>query len=67
MAHYYAAKFFAPVTVVPQLEGDDELVIYAVSDLLEDTDATINLTLYSWDSFDIKLKNSSNFVMVSLW
>jgi beta-mannosidase len=45
---YYAKRFYAPVLVTPQLEGDD-LKFYIVSDLNEPTKGVLNIELRDLD------------------
>lgn len=59
MLHYYAAKFFAPVIVVPHLVSHGlKLSIYGISDRKNNDSCELSIALYSWDSLKPKL----NFV-----
>lgn len=51
--HYYAKKFFSPVLVSPNKVSDKVLDVYIISDLLYDVpDVELEVSIYSWDSFD---------------
>ncbi|XP_010639888.1 beta-mannosidase [Fukomys damarensis] len=49
MLHYFARHFFAPLLPVG-FEGEDVIHIHGVSDLHEDRNVTLTLTVHSWRS-----------------
>uniref|UniRef100_UPI00358FC16E beta-mannosidase-like n=1 Tax=Myxine glutinosa TaxID=7769 RepID=UPI00358FC16E len=63
MLHYFAKDFFAPV--VPILfEDEEDLMVYAVSELNFDLKLILKLTVYQWDSFQPACHlNSSEFLL----
>ncbi len=52
MLHYYAKKFFAPISISAYVRKE-KLEIFIVSDLLQVTkDVILNLTKYNWANFN---------------
>lgn len=53
MLHYYAQKFFSPVIISPDMTTDNKVNVFVVSDLLHDIpESVMNISVYSWDSFE---------------
>lgn len=49
MLHYYAKEFFAPLIVTSRVTKADELLVYVVSDLLNDLkNLTVEIVVYEW-------------------
>ena len=48
--HYFATKFFAPVSLIV-FEDDTILKVYAASDLLTPMYGTLQVLIHTWDSF----------------
>ncbi|XP_048365176.1 beta-mannosidase isoform X2 [Sphaerodactylus townsendi] len=51
MLHYFARRFFSPVLPVAH-EDEDVFYIYGVSDLHSDTELTLKISLFPWNSME---------------
>lgn len=65
MLHYYAAKFFAPVIIVPELQPNGDLIIFGISDLTYKISGRLSIYLYSWDSMDYLNNQEQRVYLVS--
>lgn len=67
MLHYFAADFFSPVLVSPNVDITKELRVYVISDLKPHTslDLIMQVSVYNWQSFDPVYKQKYPFTMVS--
>lgn len=67
MLHYFAADFFSPVLVSPNVDITNELRVYVISDLKPHTslDLIMQVSVYNWQSFDPVYKRKYPFTMVS--
>ncbi|XP_034051473.1 beta-mannosidase [Thalassophryne amazonica] len=63
MLHYFAQNFFAPILPVG-FEDDDTLLIYAVSDLIQDQKLRAVLLVYSWGTLDPVCTLNSDWLLV---
>ncbi|KAL0277661.1 UNVERIFIED_CONTAM: hypothetical protein PYX00_004879 [Menopon gallinae] len=60
MLHHYALNFFKPVLVSPVINETGNVDVFIVSDLLEDvTDVNLNISVYSWASFQPRMSKSA--------
>lgn len=67
MLHFFAKEFFAPVIVTSRVTQADELLIYVVSDLLDDLkNLTVEVIVYEWKrGTSIYSKQLNNLEIVS--
>ncbi|XP_069671590.1 beta-mannosidase-like isoform X2 [Periplaneta americana] len=63
MLHYFACNFFAPVLVSPCMTISGELEVHLISDLLQDMETVLTISVYSWDSLTPIYKISSNHIL----
>jgi hypothetical protein len=65
MLHYYAKDFFSPVIIASKVTQANQLLIYVVSDLLNNlTNLNIDINIYEWKSSRIIHTNQINNVTV---
>lgn len=51
MLHYFAKDFFAPLVIAPEIQVDNSMKLFAVSDLTQAVyNATLTIVTYNWES-----------------
>ncbi|KAJ4448986.1 hypothetical protein ANN_00378 [Periplaneta americana] len=65
MLHYFACNFFAPVLVSPFVTDSGNLEVHLISDLLQDMETLLTISVYKWDSLTPVYEVSSNHTLHS--